>query len=381
MTSGIRLGTPAATTPRLRAERSSARSAQLIVRRARRARGQCATTTARSKHGCARRCASCAGGSRSIGIADRSRAGRRGRPACAVRSAETTIPRSRTSRPTDDNAAIRRRRQCPNCGGALHHLRARAAARAVGGEEATASASRSTARSWCARCRSRCASGRSTRSGWSAWSTASCGAWKARARPRSRPTRSAKLVMEALATLDKVAYVRFASVYRNFREAKDFEDLRRQARQLTPTDGQLRADRSPTHMARRAGAGARAASAACGPTRRWAASSSRGRRTSSAAAGRSPAAGRMPRPRRWRAPASGARRHRLCHARTLRASRPDAALRRGADRGRHRARGRRRRGPRPARLRARLRAAARGRHRGRSRRAGRGGAASSTPAS
>jgi transcriptional repressor NrdR len=30
-------------------------------------------------------------------------------------------------------------------------------------------------------------------------------------------------VMDALATLDKVAYVRFASVYRNFREAKDFE--------------------------------------------------------------------------------------------------------------------------------------------------------------
>jgi transcriptional repressor NrdR len=31
------------------------------------------------------------------------------------------------------------------------------------------------------------------------------------------------LVMEALHSLDQVAYVRFASVYRNFREAKDFE--------------------------------------------------------------------------------------------------------------------------------------------------------------
>ncbi|SHG48271.1 transcriptional repressor NrdR [Kaistia soli DSM 19436] len=30
------------------------------------------------------------------------------------------------------------------------------------------------------------------------------------------------LVMEGLKTLDDVAYVRFASVYRNFREAKDF---------------------------------------------------------------------------------------------------------------------------------------------------------------
>lgn len=34
-----------------------------------------------------------------------------------------------------------------------------------------------------------------------------------------------RLVMEALKTLDDVAYVRFASVYRNFREARDFELL------------------------------------------------------------------------------------------------------------------------------------------------------------
>ncbi len=34
-----------------------------------------------------------------------------------------------------------------------------------------------------------------------------------------------KLVMEGLASIDAVAYVRFASVYKNFREAKDFEDF------------------------------------------------------------------------------------------------------------------------------------------------------------
>ena len=33
------------------------------------------------------------------------------------------------------------------------------------------------------------------------------------------------LVMEGLRALDDVAYVRFASVYKNFREAKDFEEL------------------------------------------------------------------------------------------------------------------------------------------------------------
>ncbi len=34
-----------------------------------------------------------------------------------------------------------------------------------------------------------------------------------------------EMVMDALASLDQVAYVRFASVYRNFREAKDFENF------------------------------------------------------------------------------------------------------------------------------------------------------------
>ena len=34
-----------------------------------------------------------------------------------------------------------------------------------------------------------------------------------------------ELVMDALAGLDQVAYVRFASVYRNFREARDFEEF------------------------------------------------------------------------------------------------------------------------------------------------------------
>lgn len=34
-----------------------------------------------------------------------------------------------------------------------------------------------------------------------------------------------ELVMEGLKSLDDVAYVRFASVYRNFREARDFEEL------------------------------------------------------------------------------------------------------------------------------------------------------------
>lgn len=34
-----------------------------------------------------------------------------------------------------------------------------------------------------------------------------------------------QLVMDGLKNLDDVAYVRFASVYKNFREAKDFEEI------------------------------------------------------------------------------------------------------------------------------------------------------------
>jgi|TARA_B110000438_G_scaffold62587_1_gene63052 transcriptional repressor NrdR len=34
-----------------------------------------------------------------------------------------------------------------------------------------------------------------------------------------------EMVMDSLSNIDPVAYVRFASVYRNFREAKDFEEF------------------------------------------------------------------------------------------------------------------------------------------------------------
>jgi len=43
--------------------------------------------------------------------------------------------------------------------------------------------------------------------------------------PEIKSDQVGEMVMEALANLDPVAYVRFASVYRNFREAKDFEDF------------------------------------------------------------------------------------------------------------------------------------------------------------
>lgn len=38
-------------------------------------------------------------------------------------------------------------------------------------------------------------------------------------------TQIGEMVMESLATLDHVAYIRFASVYKDFREPKDFEEF------------------------------------------------------------------------------------------------------------------------------------------------------------
>jgi transcriptional regulator NrdR len=67
-----------------------------------------------------------------------------------------------------------------------------------------------------------CASARSIRSGSRRWCPRSCASWKAAAR-RSSSEAIGEIVMEHLRQLDDVAYVRFASVYRNFREAKDFE--------------------------------------------------------------------------------------------------------------------------------------------------------------
>ena len=43
--------------------------------------------------------------------------------------------------------------------------------------------------------------------------------------PEIPSQRSGEMVMEGLKHLDSVAYIRFASVYRDFREARDFEEF------------------------------------------------------------------------------------------------------------------------------------------------------------
>lgn len=128
------------------------------------------------------------------------------------------------SRPTEDNAAIRRRRLCPNCGSRFTTFE-RVQLRDL--QVLKKSGSRvpfdrdKLARSIYIALRKRPVDPervermingivrRLESSGESEIEAALIG----------------EAVMDALANLDPVGYVRFASVYRNFREAKDFEDF------------------------------------------------------------------------------------------------------------------------------------------------------------
>ena len=136
------------------------------------------------------------------------------------------------SRPTDDNAAIRRRRQCPNCGARFTtfervQLRELTVVKTTGQREPF----------------DRDKLERSIRIAM-----------------QKRPIESERLdqmisgivrrlesmgetdipsdtigaiVMETLARIDTVAYVRFASVYKNFQAADDFEDFVSELRPAT----------------------------------------------------------------------------------------------------------------------------------------------------
>ena len=128
------------------------------------------------------------------------------------------------SRPTEDNSAIRRRRQCTNCGARFTtfervQLRELTVLKSDGKREPFDRDKMLRSMRIALQKRpvdadrvERIANGivrRLESSGESEIKTQSIG----------------KLVMDALANLDQVAYVRFASVYRNFREARDFEDF------------------------------------------------------------------------------------------------------------------------------------------------------------
>lgn len=128
------------------------------------------------------------------------------------------------SRPTEDGGAIRRRRQCPGCGARFTtfervQLRELVIIKKSGDREGFNRDK--LARSIEIACRKRpIAPERIER-----LVTGIVRQLEAMGEAEIDATHIGQAVMEGLQNLDAVAYVRFASVYRDFREARDFEEF------------------------------------------------------------------------------------------------------------------------------------------------------------
>ena len=128
------------------------------------------------------------------------------------------------SRPTEDNTAIRRRRSCTSCGGRFTtferiQLRELTVLKAGGRREPLDRDKVLRSMSIALRKRS-IEPGRIERA-----ITGIIRRIESSGQTEIKSQQVGELVMDALSQLDQVAYIRYASVYRNFREAQDFEDF------------------------------------------------------------------------------------------------------------------------------------------------------------
>jgi transcriptional repressor NrdR len=128
------------------------------------------------------------------------------------------------SRPTDDGAAIRRRRQCEGCGArftTFERIQLRELT-VVKSESKREPFDRSKLeRSIAIACRKRPVDPiRIER-----LATAIQRQVETSGESEIAANAIGEMVMDGLKALDSVAYIRFASVYKDFREAKDFEDF------------------------------------------------------------------------------------------------------------------------------------------------------------
>ncbi len=126
------------------------------------------------------------------------------------------------SRPTEDNSAIRRRRSCQNCGARFTtfervHLRDLIILKTNGKKETFDR--EKLVRSLLIACRKRPVDEDRIQMLVDSIQRRLEGLGESEV-----PSELVgEIVMDALQSLDKVAYIRFASVYKNFREIKDFE--------------------------------------------------------------------------------------------------------------------------------------------------------------
>lgn len=128
------------------------------------------------------------------------------------------------SRPTEDNAAIRRRRYCPACGSrftTFERVQLRELMVVKKGGQRVPFDREKLARSIQIACRKRPVDPERIER----IVNSIVRRLESSGETDIRSEVIGEMVMDALRTLDPVAYVRFASVYRNFREAKDFENF------------------------------------------------------------------------------------------------------------------------------------------------------------
>ena len=128
------------------------------------------------------------------------------------------------SRPTDDNAAIRRRRQCEACAARFTtferiQLRELTVLKSEGRREPFER--EKLDRSVAIACRKRPIEGERI----DRLVTGIQRQLETLGETEIASTRIGEMVMEGLKGLDSVAYIRFASVYKDFTEAKDFEEF------------------------------------------------------------------------------------------------------------------------------------------------------------
>ncbi len=128
------------------------------------------------------------------------------------------------SRPTEDNGAIRRRRQCEACGARFTtferiQLREMTVVKSEGRREAFER--EKLERSVSIACRKRPVDNGQI----GQIVTGIQRQLETSGEPEILSTRIGELVMSALKTVDSVAYIRFASVYRDFAEPRDFEEF------------------------------------------------------------------------------------------------------------------------------------------------------------
>jgi transcriptional repressor NrdR len=128
------------------------------------------------------------------------------------------------SRPTEDGSSIRRRRQCEDCGArftTFERIQLRELT-VVKSEERREAFDRSKLeRSIEIACRKRPVSPERIERLASSIQRQI----ETSGESEMPSARIGEMVMEGLKALDPVAYIRFASVYKDFREAKDFEDF------------------------------------------------------------------------------------------------------------------------------------------------------------